>query len=134
MADTPDTNAYLSILMDDHSYIRTTDADADPKAYFDKLRNANYQRRFKENDPDYVVKKKAYDANRKGRSGKRFADKSHSGGNFIAIDAEGMDIGAQFRVGKVAREYIIPMTILLKRIKIMINIRITAQYYGWRAA
>jgi hypothetical protein len=34
------------------------------------------------------------------RSGKRFADKTHTGGNFIAIDAEGMDIGAQFHLGK----------------------------------
>ena len=102
MVDTPDTNTCFSILMDDKTYIRTTDADADPKAYFDKLRAANRQRRFKENDPDYVVKKKAYDANRKGRSGKRFADKAHSGGNFIAIDAEGMDIGAPYQIGRAS--------------------------------
>ena len=86
--------------MTDKTYARPMDADADPKAYFDKLRAANRQRRFKENHPDYVVKRKAYDANRKSRKGKSFADKSHSGGNFIALDAEGMDIGAQFRLGK----------------------------------
>jgi hypothetical protein len=92
--------ASFCILMEDKTYIRTTDADADPKAYFDKLRAANRQRAFRENHPDYVAKRKAYDAQRKGRSGKNFADKSHTGGNFIAIDAEGMDIGPQYRLGK----------------------------------
>ena len=72
------------------------DADVDPIAYFKKIRDANYQERFKVNHPDHVVKKKAYDAHRKGRSGKRFADKSHTGGNFVAIDAEGMDLERHF--------------------------------------
>jgi hypothetical protein len=86
--------------MSDNTDPPPMDADVDPIAYFEKLRAANYQRRFKENHPDYVVKKKAYDAQRKGRSGKSFLGKSHSGGNFIAIDAEGMDIGEQFRINK----------------------------------
>jgi hypothetical protein len=71
---------------------RPMDADIDPIAYFEKLRAANHQRAFKETHPDYYVKRKAYDAQRKGRSGRRFADKSHTGGNFVAIDAEGMDL------------------------------------------
>jgi hypothetical protein len=70
--------------MDDKTYVRPMDADVDPIAYFKKIRDANYRERFKVNHPDHVVKKKAYDAHRKGRSGKRFADKSHTGGNFIA--------------------------------------------------
>jgi hypothetical protein len=88
-------------MTDDTAKLRPMDADVDPIAYFEKLRAANYRRRFKENHPDHVVKKKAYDANRKGRSGKRFADKSHTGGNFVAIDAEGMDLPEPpFRLGK----------------------------------
>jgi hypothetical protein len=86
--------------MTDKTYVRPFDADDDPMAWLERARAANRQRAFNINHPDYVVKKKAYDVNRKGRSGKRFADKSHTGGNFIAIDAEGMDIGAQFRLGK----------------------------------
>jgi hypothetical protein len=120
--------------MDDKTYVRPMDADVDPIAYFEKLRAANRQRAFKENHPDYVAKKKAYDANRKGRSGKRFADKFHTGGNFIAIDAEGMDIGAQFRLSKNGAWIYYPDDDTAKRIRRMINIRITAPYYGWRAA
>jgi hypothetical protein len=85
---------------DDNAYTRPMDADVDPMAWLKKARAANYQERFKINHPDYVAKKKAYDANRKGRSGTSFVKKSHTGGSFVAIDAEGMDIGAQFRLGK----------------------------------
>jgi hypothetical protein len=88
-------------MTDDNAYVRPMDADVDPMAYFKKIRDANYQKRFKVNHPDYVAKKKAYDANRKGRSGKSFAGKAHSGGNFIAIDAEGMDLPEPpYRLGK----------------------------------
>jgi hypothetical protein len=93
------------------------DADVDPIAYFKNIIDAKYRERLKVNYPDHAVKKKAYDAHRKGRSGKRFADKSHTGGNFIAIDAEGMDIGAQFRLRKNALGYITPMQIQLTQIK-----------------
>jgi hypothetical protein len=87
--------------MTDKAFVRPMDADVDPIAYFEKLRAANYQRRFKETHPDYVAKKKAYDANRKGRNGKSFDKKSHTGGNFVAIDAEGMDLPEPpFRLGK----------------------------------
>jgi hypothetical protein len=55
-----------SILMDDKTYARPMDADVDPIAYFKKIRDANYRERFKANHPDHVVKKKAYDAHRKG--------------------------------------------------------------------
>jgi hypothetical protein len=119
--------------MDDNTYARPMDADVDPIAYFKKLRAANCQRRFKENHPDYVVKKKAYDAQRKGRSGKRFPNKSHIGGNFIAIDVEGMDIGAQFRLGKNGAWIYYLDADTAKQIRRMINARIIARYYGWRA-
>ena len=57
-------------MTDDKAYVRPMDADVDPMAYFKKIRDANYQKRFKENHPDYNVKRKAYDAQRRGRSGK----------------------------------------------------------------
>jgi hypothetical protein len=78
-------------MTDDKAYVRPMDADVDPMAYFKKIRDANYQKRFKEKNPDYYVKRKTYDAQRKGRSGRSFDKKSHMGGNFVAIDAEGMD-------------------------------------------
>jgi hypothetical protein len=61
----------------DKTYVRPMDADVDPVAYFKKIRDANYRERFKVNHPDYVLKKKAYDAQHKGRSGKSFVKKSH---------------------------------------------------------
>ena len=87
--------------MVDKADARPMDADVDPEAYFEKIRARNRQNAFKINHPDYVAKKKAYDANRKGRSGKSFADKSHTGGSFVAIDAEGMDLNEPpFRLDK----------------------------------
>jgi hypothetical protein len=61
---------------------------------------AIYSAKYRDNHPEYIERQKQLDAQRKGRSGKRFADKARSGGNFIAIDAEGLNIGEQFRLDK----------------------------------
>jgi hypothetical protein len=80
---------------------RPMDADIDPIAYFEKIRARNRRNAFKTNHPDYVVKRKAYDAQRKGRSGTAFANKSHMGGSSVVIDAGGMDLPEPpFRSGK----------------------------------
>jgi hypothetical protein len=87
--------------MDDNTaQLRPMDEDIDPLAGIKRAKAANRQKRFKENHPEYALKKKEWDARRKGRSGKSFANKAHSGGNFVAIDAEGLNIGEQFRLDK----------------------------------
>jgi hypothetical protein len=86
--------------MEDNSNSRPMDADVDPMEYLEKIKAANRQRRFRDNHPEHIEKKKAYDAQRKGRSGKSVISKPRSGGHFVAIDAEGMDIGEPFYVDK----------------------------------
>jgi hypothetical protein len=114
---------------------RPMDADIDPIAYFEKLRAANHQRAFKETHPDYYVKRKAYDAQRKGRSGRRFADKSHTGGNFVAIDAEGMDLDEPpYRLAKDGSRIYYANADAAKADKKNENYQDhTARFYGWLA-
>src|ERR1700733_11563622 len=86
--------------MDDNSNLRPMDADVDPIAYPKKIKAANRQKRFRDNHPEHIEKKKAYDARRKGRSGKSVMSKPRSGGRFVAIDAEGFNINNPFYVDR----------------------------------
>jgi hypothetical protein len=86
--------------MVDNSMPRPMDADVNPMAYLAKIKAANRQKRFRDNHPEHIEKKKAYDAQRKGRSGKSVMSKRRSGGHFVAIDAEGFNINNPFYVDK----------------------------------
>jgi hypothetical protein len=86
--------------MDDISNLRPMNADVDPIAYLKKIKAANRQKRFRDNHPEHIEKKKAYDAQRKGRSGKSVMSKRRSGGHFVAIDAEGFNINNPICVDK----------------------------------
>jgi hypothetical protein len=84
--------------MDDNTpQLRPMDADVDPIGWIARAKAANRQKRYADK-PENKEKRKAYDALRKGRSGTSFANKAHSGGAFVAIDAEGLNIGEQFRL------------------------------------
>jgi hypothetical protein len=54
--------------MDDNTpQLRPMDADIDPIGWIARARAANRAKRYRDNHPEYAIKRKAYDAQRKDR-------------------------------------------------------------------
>jgi hypothetical protein len=88
--------------------VRPMDADIDPIGWIERAKAANRAKRYRDNHPEYAINKKERDALRKDRSGKKFAGKSRSNGCFVAVDAEGLNMGEQFRLGKDGKRIYYP--------------------------
>ena len=74
--------------------------DYDPDGWLKRAQAANRKKRFRDNHPEHKDNQQVYDAQRKNRSGKSIFKKPRSGGHFVAIDAEGLNIGETFKRGK----------------------------------
>jgi hypothetical protein len=80
--------------MDDKpTYLRSIDDEVDPLAWMERAKRANRQKRY---DDKRAETRKEYDAKRGKRDGKSVMEKSRSGGCFVAVDAEGLNVGERF--------------------------------------
>ena len=107
--------------MDDNAAIRSIDDDVDPLSGIRRAMAANRQKRYRDSHPELRTEerrqaRKAYDANR-GTRGQSATEKLRTGGQMIAIDAEGLHKGKPFWLREIKQSGTGAKGVLYERIE-----------------